>query len=388
MGKHEIINRCEQLYMDLDLSYVKEWKERTGKKAVGFLPVYVPRELIHAAGMLPVGLLGSGSHLDIIKGDAFFQSYICHIPRSTIELAVTKRLDDIDGFLFPAICDVIRNLSGMFQSIMEDKYIKFIDYPQDFSDELGGEFYQSELKDLIDGLSKLSGQEVTTESLINSIEVYNENRRVVAELYSLRSTSPHLVSSYELYLLMRAGYILEVSEHTQMLREYMTAVSKNPENKKLMDNIRVVVTGTFCEQPPLNLIKSLEQSGCYIVDDDWVLSNRYIEGDIKDIKDPIKALAQVYLNQTVSCASRYEEKEQKGKYLIRQLKTRNAEGVIFCSPSFCDPALLERPMLQTALKEKDIPFTSIKYAENTGQFQVLKEQAGTFADSIKLWSEA
>ncbi len=387
MGMHEIINRCEKMYLDLDLSYVKEWKEKTGHKAIGFLPVYVPREFIHAAGMLPVGLLGCGSHLDIIKGDAFFQSYICHIPRSTIELAVTHRLDCIDGFLFPAICDVIRNLSGMFQTIMPNKYIKFMDYPQDFSEDLGGEFYQTELQDLMNGLAKLGGHEITKEALQNSIQVYNENRRVVEELYQLRSDFPYLVSSYELYLLMRAGYIVEVSEHTQMLRDYMAEAIKNPDNKFLRDNIRVVVTGTFCEQPTLNLIKSLEQSGCYIVDDDWVLSNRYIEGDTINIDDPVKALSSVYLNQAVSCASRYEEKEAKGQYLLKQIKNRKAEGAIFCSPSFCDPALLERPMLQSVLKKHNIPYTAIKYAENTGQFQVLKEQAGTFADSIKLWSE-
>jgi benzoyl-CoA reductase subunit C len=27
-------------------------------------------------------------------------------------------------------------------------------------------------------------------------------------------------------------------------------------------------SGSFCEQPPLGLIKTLERAGCYIVDDD------------------------------------------------------------------------------------------------------------------------
>ena len=30
------------------------------RKVIGYLPVYVPREIIHAAGMLPVGMLGGG----------------------------------------------------------------------------------------------------------------------------------------------------------------------------------------------------------------------------------------------------------------------------------------------------------------------------------------
>jgi benzoyl-CoA reductase subunit C len=73
-------------------------------------------------------------------------------------------------------------------------------------------------------------------------------------------------------------------------------------------------------------------------------------------------------------------------FLLKQVKTRGAEGVIFAAPSFCDPALLERPMLQDVMKQHEVPYTAFKYAENTGQMAPIREQAGTFADSIKLWS--
>lgn len=62
--------------------------------------------------------------------------------------------------------------------------------------------------------------------------------------------------------------------------------------------------------------------------------------------------------------------------------------MIFAAPSFCDPALLERPMLQDVLKKHGIPHTAFKYAENTGQMAPIREQSGTFADSIKLWNAA
>jgi len=77
----------------------------------------------------------------------------------------------------------------------------------------------------------------------------------------------------------------------------------------------------------------------------------------------------------------------KGKDLVDRVQQSGAEGVIFCAPSFCDPALLDQPMAVTAVERAGIPWTAFKYAENTGQFQVIREQAGTFADSIKLWSE-
>lgn len=387
MSVKDVISKCDDLYRDIDFNYVKKWKERTGGKAIGFFPVYVPREIIHAAGLLPVGVLGAGDQLEIIKGDAYFQSYICHIPRSAVEMAVTGRLDSMDGFLFPAICDVIRNLSGMFKTIFEDKYIKFMDYPQNMKMELGGNFYRHELETLIEGCEKISGNKVTTEKLNNSIELYNKNRAVIKKLYNLRSSYPHLVPSTELYLIMRASYLMDVEEHTEIVEEYICEVFKEKADRIERDNIRVVASGTFCEQPPLMLIKSLEQSGCYIVEDDWVLCSRYIIGDIEITKDPLNELVDAYLNKTVSTASRYEEAEDKGKYLISCIKENNAEGAIFCAPSFCDPALLERPMLQNVLVKENIPFTSLKYSENTGQFQVIKEQSGTFADSIKLWGE-
>ena len=68
------------------------------------------------------------------------------------------------------------------------------------------------------------------------------------------------------------------------------------------------------------------------------------------------------------------------------MRGRAAEGVIFAAPSFCDPALLERPMLESRLVKVDVPHIGFKYAENSGQMQPVREQAGTFADSIKLWS--
>ncbi len=382
----EIIAKCEGLYNDIDLTYVKNWKKKYHTKAIGFMPVYVPRELIHASKMLPVGIMGAGDLLEIIKGDAYFQSYICHIPRSTIELGLRNQLNCLDGILFPAICDVIRNLSGMWKLLFPDKYVKYVDLPQNFNKELGGEFYQHELRTMLNDFSRLNENNVTADDLNKSIKLYNQNRAIIKELYELRIKGPHFVPTYELYLLMRASNILDVTEHTALLKEYLLqAVSEERPDR---DNIKIVLTGVFCEQPPLALIRALENSGCFIVDDDWMLGARYILRDVEITDDPVHALADAYLNHTVSTASRYEEDGNKGAFLIEQVKKSKAEGVIFAAPSFCDPALLECPMQQEALSREKIPYTSFKYSENTGQFQVIKEQTGTFADSIKLWGDA
>ena len=181
--------------------------------------------------------------------------------------------------------------------------------------------------------------------------------------------------------------ILAVEEHNRLLREYLAAAPA--EDRPRRDNSRVVVTGAFCEQPPLNLIKSIELAGCYIVDDDFMLVNRWERSDVPEEGDPIQNLALAYLHNSNDTSAKYEpDQKKKGLYLVDAVKRNGAEGVIFAAPSFCDPALLERPMLQGVLAAYGIPYIAFKYAENSGQMQPIREQAGTFADSIKLWSES
>ncbi len=383
----QLVERCQALFEDLELNAVKQWKAAApGRKAIGYMPIYVPRELVHAAGMLPVGILGGGDQIEVIQGDAYYQSYICRIPRSTIELALTGRLDCLEGMLFPSICDVIRNLSGMWQILFKDKYVRYFDLPQNYVDGIGGAYYVHELEILRDDLGKLRGAPITDEELNASIRVYNENRRAVQDLYAFRAKKPWQAPTSEVYLVLRAGMVLPPEEHTQLVRDYIVAADALPRPKR--DNARVVLNGSFCEQPPLGLIKSIEMAGCYIVDDDFMLVTRWLLDDVPASGNPLEELSKAFLHRSATTAAKYDtNREDKGVFLLKQIKTSGAEGVIFAAPSFCDPALLERPMLQDVLSKHKVPHTAFKYAENTGQMAPIREQAGTFADSIKLWSE-
>ncbi len=382
----EIVARCEAIFTDLDFGAARAWKaDKPGRKVIGFMPFYVPREIVHAGGALPLGIMGGGDQLEVIHGDAYYQSYICRIPRSTIELGVSGRLDFVDGMLFPSICDVIRNLSGMWKLMFPDVPARYVDLPQNFDDEIGGAFWASDMAEMRHWVEEIVGRKISDDDLRASIALYNENRRLIRSLYALRSAEPWKVASWEVYLVERAGLVLPVEEHNTLVAAYIAAAQK--QQRPLKDNSRVVVSGAFCEQPPLNLVKSIELAGCWIVDDDFMLVNRWEKSDVSTEGDPLAALARAFLHDSLSTSAKYEpDASKKGAGLIESVRKNHAEGVIFAMPSFCDPALLERPMLQNALKAAGIPYIAFKYAENSGQMQPIREQAGTFADSIKLWS--
>lgn len=381
----EAIQKARELFEDLTFSYPGQWKkEDDSRRIIGFLPIYIPKEIIHAAGMLPVGIFGAGDRIPVIRGDAYFQSYICHLPRTVIELALNGNLDDFDGFIFPSICDVIRNLSGIFKLKLKDKFVRYLDFPQNFDESIGGVYYRSELERLIADFEDMNGVKITPEKLNASIALYNENRRLLQELASIRITNPHKIPAVDFYLVQRAGNVMSVEGHNEYLKQLLPLLRE--ANSKPEDKIRVIVSGSFCEQPPIGLIKTIENAGCYIVEDDFQLGHSWFSKDITNQSDnPIGALVDSYLYDSTFSSAVFEDETPKGELLAQRVRDLKADGVIFCAPSFCDPALLDRPLLENAMDKHHIKHSNFQYHENLGQFHVIKEQAGTFADMIKLW---
>jgi len=292
----------------------------------------------------------------------------------------------LDGMLFPSICDVIRNLSGMWTILFPERYVRYVDLPQNFEALAGGIYWRRELEVLREDFSRLSGRLIEDAALRHSIAVYNENRSTIRELYRARSCQPWVYPISEVYALLRVGNLLPPEVHTELLRKYLQLAPLETDRVD-RDQSRVILVGMFCEQPPIGLLLALERAGCWVVDDDLFLGMRWIAGEISCTGDPMQALVEAFLTKSAETAARYLPDGQHGLALVDSVRRNRAEGVIFCAPSFCDPALLEQPMLVTRLDREGIPHTQFKYSEDTGQFAVIREQAGTFSDSIRLWSQ-
>ena len=381
--------RAQELVEDLSFATVAAWKDaHPGRLAVGCLPVWTPRPLIEAMGCLPVAVFGGGEELEIVRGDSFFQSYICHLPRSVAELLVRGQLATLDAFVFPSTCDVIRNLGGVFRLLAPDKPVFYLDLPHNEDPAVGGRFLAGELRRLAAMLEAAGATPLDGDRLLGAIADENRRRRALAELDELRCRAPWQAPASECYLIARAGTLMPAADHTRLLDDYRAAAEQRPA--RVYDNVRVVVCGAFCEQPPLPLIRALEKAGCYVVDDDLQLGLRLIEGELAALpgEDPLDAFARGYVELAAATATRWGGEQTKGAALVERVRRSAADGVLFAAASFCDPALLDRPMMEAALDRASIPYTSFKFSESSGNLQSIREQAGAFSDSVKLWGAA
>ncbi len=385
MEFEERIEQYRKLIDDPAFPTVREWKSNhPGRKAVGMFPVYTPYELPHAAGMLPVGVLGAGGKIEIDHADSRIQSFVCSIARSTLELGLTQRLKDVDALYFTSICDVARNLSGVWQTNVPDHLVEYIHFPQNMTSASAPEHYRTELERLLSHLESLGGVKVTDDALRRSITLYNRNRELCSQLYEIKRSTPWLLSTVEAYVLLRLGTIVPVEEHTALLEELVPAIRQR--NKPQRDFVRVMIEGSFCEQPPLELLHVMEEAGCYIVVDDLLLHSRWFDEPVPVNGDPLRSLAESYINRSrYSSVRQYGNKPRKEQFL-KKIRDRKVDGVIFMAPKFCEPALLDYVILKDELEKNNVAFMTFEYEEKMGVFESIRMQVETFVESVMFFS--
>jgi benzoyl-CoA reductase subunit C len=363
------------------LDLAADWKARhPDKKLVGCYPVYTPVELIHAAGMLPVGVIGAGNRLEIAHADSRFQSFVCSIVKSTLELGLTERLKLLDGIVFHSICDPARNLGSVFKRNFPDLMVEYIHFPQNMTSTHAIDYLAAEYTRLSASYAQLSGKKITDEALGASIALYNKQRGLIRDLYAIRREAPQNLSTVECYVLTRIGTLLAPEEHISILEQAIPQLQRRSEKPK--DRIRVVLEGSFCEQPPIELLDGLEAAGCYILDDDFLIGWRWFSEDIPTAGDPMRNLANAYINQSVYSGVKHDTREPKSKHLIDKYKETGAAAVLILAAKFCEPALFDYALYKRALEKEGIPHLCLEFEEKMWIFDKARTEVETFVESM------
>ena len=383
MTLEQILAECREWFTDPDFGRLRALREQ-GRRLIGCFPVYTPEEVVMAARLVPVHLFGGGTMVEIDHADSRMQSFVCSITRSTFELGLTKRLAMLDGMLFPSICDVARNLSGLWRRNLPDHLAEFIHFPENFQSAHVVPYLRHELQRLEQRLTAISGHAPGPDDYRRTFERVNRWQAAVNELYALRAAAPWNVPLADAYALVRAGGMMPREQHLPLLEQALAtwrAAGGRPQ-----DRVRVIVEGSFCEQPSLELLQTIEESGCYVVNDDYLLGLRWHTAPLPLDGDPLEALARHILQRCVPSAVHHPGPQGRGAALLAKARAAKAEGVVFCIAKFCEPALYDFALLKRALEAESIPYLSFEFEEKMSTFESIRTQLETFVESILLFS--
>ncbi len=372
---NDILARCHTLvYSDA----IPE--DETGT-AIGYFPVYFPEEIVHAAGLRPHALLGGGNRIEVRYADARIGSFVCSICRSTTELGLNGSLKGLGGFFAQPICDAAKHMAGIWGRNFPEQDPQVLALPQNVNSPAAARYVYDEYQRLRGVLAAKVGHEISDEDIRTSLHVYNENRRLQRELYAIKRDDPARLSTVEAYLLVRAGTRIRRERHNELLRDALRLVAER--HMRPMDKPRVVFVGGFCEQPPLEMIETIEDV-CFIVDDDLLIGQRWLTEDVPEDEegDPVWALAESYVERSAASPVQYDSRKPKEEVLLRMLRDARAEAAIISAAKFCEPGLDDQLALSRRLDKEKIPYLVLEFEEKMTSFEQMAMQVETFAESL------
>jgi benzoyl-CoA reductase subunit C len=370
----EVLYECRELLEDVDYPTVRRWRE-AGGKVLGHFQVYFPEEIAHAAGLLPLKI--RGAPVEAMQAESRFGSYLCSILKTSLELALSDRVA-LDMFVTHPICDAARNLAAVWgRNFSYPCQILYL--PQNANSSHSINYLRDEYARLKRAIEAVADRAISDEDLRRSQSVFNENRKLLHEMYAIKRETPWLLSTYEAYLFMAIGGMIPREEHNEMLQAVLPMIRSREARQQ--DRIRVVFEGGFCEQPPLDLLRTIAQS-CYVVDDDLMIGLRWIQDDVALEGDPLYNLAEAYLEESTYSPVQHDLRKPKERMLMERVVSAGAEAAIITAAKMCEPGLEEQVAYTYELDKNGIPYFVSEFEENMTSFDHLEIQLETFVENI------
>jgi benzoyl-CoA reductase subunit C len=353
--------------------WATQWKAQGGK-VIGYLCGNVPEEIIVAAGALPVRIMGDPGDTTSLA-NAYLQSNICPFVRSCLDQGLKGRFKYLDGLIFPHTCDGMCRLHDVWKRYISGPFIYLIDFPHRIS-PLSHSYFLEEIRRMGGAMEELTGQEISEDSLIRAIEIYNENRRLLKRLYGLRKKPHPRVSGVEVLQILKVGMIMPKTEHNQWLKDWIKEVEAKEGG---MDGKpRIVISGSMLDNP--DLVQQIEGAGCNVVADDLCIGTRYFWDEVIVEGDPMEALCRRYLEK-VPCACVHSPRSRLDHVLL-MIKEFEADGVILYKLKFCDNYHYDAPMFRERLKALGMPVLEFESEYASTGYGQLKTRIQAFLEMI------
>ena len=339
-------------------SYIEEW-QKNNKKVVGYYCTYIPEELLYAADLLPFRIRATGNK-DTELGDIYMVRFTCSFVRATLDMALKGIYDFLDGFLVCNSCDHSRRMFELFdlkvfnRENFKKKVSRFyLAIPHIITDE-GFEWYKKEVEELKEEIQEnFNIAKISNEKLIESIKIFNENRKILREIHELRiQSSPKLTGSEALQINM-ANSSIPKDIANQELKRILTFLEEREEidigNKK-----RILLVGSVVDN--IDFTQLIENSGAFIASDILCFGTRNFMDDVqlKNGENPLDSITR-RLYYRLSCPRMMDDHQRRLDFLKEEIRRANIEGVILQRINNCDLHGCDNMLFTHELKELEIP---------------------------------
>ena len=358
-------------------THILEHKHQ-GKKVFGWLCTYVPEEIIHAAGALPIRITGYSKEMELEDGTAYLYINSCSFSRSCLQLGLKGEYDFLDGVAGGSTCDGARRLFDLWRNYIDTPFYHVLTVPRKYT-QSAHDLYHKQVLQFKVHLEEFLGIQITDESLYQSIGVYNESRALLKRLYELRKLDNPPITGTETMEVLNACFRMP----KELFNEWLTSLLDELEvsDNASKSRARLMLVGSAITNP--ELIGSIEELGGLIVTDELCTGTRYWSDPVVLDKNstPVEAISRRYLNN-FPCARMFPSDERFNRILDLARDFR-VDGVISQIIRYCVPYAHDLPLLTEKLKANGIPTLALDVEYGTSGSGQIRTRVQAFLEMLE-----
>lgn len=357
-------------------------ERKAGKKLVGTFCLFVPDEIIFAAGADRIILCG-GKNETIPIAEQYLPRNICPLVKSSFGSIVNdgrsgvrscSHFSMVDMVIAENTCDSKKKMYELLGSYVPT-YV--IDLPQRPDSPEALRYFLSELEKFRDAMEQLTGNKVTAERLKEEIRSCNETRKLFHILYALRKKDPVPINGVDVLRILQKQYFLSPDE----LKNYLHMLVSEVEDVEPEDihKPRIMISGCPMSSGNTKVPEIIESRGGVIVAEESCTGTRSFWDPVDENKDPMQALAERYIKIPCSCMSPNDRRVDNILELARDFKV---DGVVYYTLQFCHGYNIEKHKVQQALKKAGVPMLFIETDYSSSDIEQIRLRVDAFLEML------
>ncbi len=345
--------------------------KKSGKKLMACFYGLVPKELIHAAGLVPVQLIEDRSPR--YEEQSGLLPYLCGMSKNLTGQIYSGVLDYIEGIMVATVCDTNRRVFDVWVHKKIFPHLLLARLPATTT-ELAVQYYKNELRRLAGELRRISGVKVTEERLWQSIAAFNENRELFQQFYGILPQTE--ISGEEAIWVFASALVAPVEEHNELLKKLL-ASSLPP--LKTIGRVELMLCALNLNMS-MEVSKLAEKYGGRMVTNDFTHNARYGSDLVAMGGDPFESLARGYLGR-IPAPGVYPF-EKRALSIRERMERAGARGMIFLIQQYCDAYAMEYAILKERFDRWNLRHLKLEAEDTPSSIEQLNVRVQSFVESL------
>lgn len=324
----------EELRANLSVK-VKAAKEQ-GRKMVGCFCSYFPKELVLAAGAIPIGLCGSTDQ-PITYAEGILPRDLCPTVKSTYGLAVSGNCPLFflaDCLVGESTCD---GRQKMYELLSREKPMLIMDLPKMQDEREARSYWLEQVKKLKAFLELHLATRITDESIRTAIREVNESRRLLKAIHATRKHHPVPITGVELLgvTTVEMHNHVDHADYLASLRKVLAMLESRITNREFpvgSDAPRIMWTGLGASWGSEKVLRLVEENGGVVVCQEGCGGITRADDLVDETGDPLAALADRYLRVSCACMTPNATRFKQIEDLLDEYRI---DGVVNFTRQFC-----------------------------------------------------